>query len=149
MTRNKTTITRKLLRHASAAHERDKKLKQRERLRKIRLLAALLCTVAAFTASLCLEITPATPMHTSSLTGQVWLNELIAGHPTRFREQLGLAKHAFFRLSFELQAFSGLVSTKYVSADEKLATFLHFARMGCSSRMLQERFQRSAETIHK
>ncbi|KAJ7703619.1 hypothetical protein B0H17DRAFT_888348, partial [Mycena rosella] len=39
--------------------------------------------------------------------------------------------------------------SKLVSSDEKLATFLHFARTGCSSRMLQERFQRSAETIHK
>ncbi|KAJ6593744.1 hypothetical protein B0H19DRAFT_887844, partial [Mycena capillaripes] len=39
--------------------------------------------------------------------------------------------------------------TKFVTADKKLATFLHFARTGCSSRMLQERFQRSADTIHK
>ncbi|KAJ7659057.1 hypothetical protein DFH06DRAFT_902339, partial [Mycena polygramma] len=39
--------------------------------------------------------------------------------------------------------------TKYVSADEKLATFLHFARTGCSTRMLQERFQRSADTINR
>ncbi|KAF8187944.1 hypothetical protein K438DRAFT_1490367, partial [Mycena galopus ATCC 62051] len=39
--------------------------------------------------------------------------------------------------------------TKYVSADEKLATFLHFARTGTSNRMLQERFQRSADTIHR
>ncbi|KAJ6527229.1 hypothetical protein DFH09DRAFT_894196, partial [Mycena vulgaris] len=67
-----------------------------------------------------------TPMHTSSLTGQLWLDELLAGHPVRFREQLGLAKHTFYHLSFELQAFSGLIATKYVSADEKLATFLHF-----------------------
>ncbi|KAJ7083291.1 hypothetical protein B0H15DRAFT_753796, partial [Mycena belliarum] len=39
--------------------------------------------------------------------------------------------------------------TKWVSADEKLATFLYFARTGASSRMLQERFQRSADTINK
>ncbi|KAJ7669703.1 hypothetical protein B0H17DRAFT_853536, partial [Mycena rosella] len=58
------------------------------------------------------------PMHTSSLTGQLWLSELLASHPTRCRDQLGLAKHTFYHLSFELQAFSGLVSTKYVSADE-------------------------------
>jgi transposase len=46
-----------------------------------------------------------------------------------------------------LQTFCGLRSTKYVTADEKLSTFLHFARTGCSTRVLQERFQRSAETI--
>ncbi|KAF8171128.1 hypothetical protein BJ912DRAFT_832054, partial [Pholiota molesta] len=38
---------------------------------------------------------------------------------------------------------------KYVSANEQLAIFLHFARTGASSRMLQERFQRSGETISK
>ncbi|KAJ7078251.1 hypothetical protein C8R44DRAFT_580995, partial [Mycena epipterygia] len=73
------------------------------------------------------------PFHTSQLTGQSWLTELLEGHPDRFRDQLGMAKHVFHRLSFELQAFSGLVCTKYVTADEKLATFLHFARTGCSS----------------
>ena len=122
---------------------------KRERQRKIQLIAALACTAAAFTASLFLEAPEAIPMHTSLLTGQKWLSELLDGHPTRFREQLGMAKHAFYRLSFELQAYSGLVASKFVSADEKLATFLHFVRTGCSSRMLQERFQRSAETIHK
>jgi hypothetical protein len=59
-----------------------------------------------------------------------------------------MAKHAFYWLSFELQAYSGLVASKFVSADEKLATFLHFVRTGCSGRM-QEQFQHSAETIHK
>ncbi|KAJ7085992.1 hypothetical protein B0H15DRAFT_752426, partial [Mycena belliarum] len=66
------------------------------------------------------------PMHTSMLTGQLWLTELLNGHPGRFRDQMGMAKEVFYRLSFELQAFSGLVATKFVSADEKLATFLHF-----------------------
>ena len=60
-----------------------------------------------------------------------------------------MAKHTFYRLSFELQAYSGLVASKFISADENLATFLHFVRTGCSSRMLQEQFQRSAETIYK
>ncbi|KAJ7300505.1 hypothetical protein DFH08DRAFT_725261, partial [Mycena albidolilacea] len=60
------------------------------------------------------------PMHTSLLTGQMWLSELFGGHPGRFRDQMGIAKYIFYRLSFKLQEFSGLVSMKYVSADEKL-----------------------------
>ncbi|KAJ7440904.1 hypothetical protein FB451DRAFT_948420, partial [Mycena latifolia] len=48
------------------------------------------------------------PFHTSLLTGQQWLTELLAGHPERFRDQLGIGKQVFHRLSFELQAFSGL-----------------------------------------
>ncbi|KAJ7216221.1 hypothetical protein C8J57DRAFT_1038733, partial [Mycena rebaudengoi] len=39
--------------------------------------------------------------------------------------------------------------TKFVSADEKLTTFLYFAHTGCTSHMLQEQFQHSADTIHK
>jgi hypothetical protein len=40
-----------------------------------------------------------------------------------------------------------LCNSKYVSANKKLAIFLHFARTGASSRMLQERFQQSGETL--
>ncbi|KAJ7698105.1 hypothetical protein B0H17DRAFT_927791 [Mycena rosella] len=76
--------------------------KKRERQRKIRLVAALACTVAEFTASLFLTAPEPIPMHTSLLTGHKWLTKLLSGHPTRFREQLGMAKHAFYRLSFEL-----------------------------------------------
>ncbi|KAJ7711735.1 hypothetical protein B0H16DRAFT_1233084, partial [Mycena metata] len=90
-------------------------------------ITALLCTLVAFTTtSLGLAAESPIPMHTSLLTGQMWLGELLRGHPGRFRDQMGVAKHVFYRLSFELQASSGLVSTKYVSAEEKLATFLHF-----------------------
>jgi hypothetical protein len=64
-------------------------------------------------------------------------------------EQLGMVKHVFRKLCAELQLQHGLSDGKYVSAEEKLAIFLHFARTGASSRMLQERFQRSGETISK
>ena len=49
----------------------------------------------------------------------------------------------------ELKLQHGLSDSKYVCAEEKLAIFLHFAQTGASSRMLQERFQRSSETISK
>ncbi|KAJ7624770.1 hypothetical protein FB45DRAFT_680123, partial [Roridomyces roridus] len=39
--------------------------------------------------------------------------------------------------------------TKHILANEKLATFLHMARTGSNSRLLQERLQRSADTISK
>jgi hypothetical protein len=149
MAQNNRALTRIIARKASVAHQKAKKQKERDRQRRIRRIAAVVCAVAAVTASLCLERPDPIPMHTSVLTGQLWLNELLAGHPTRFREQLGMAKHAFLRLSTELQMYSGLAATKFVSANEKLATFLYFARTGSSSRMLRERFQRSADTIHR
>lgn len=78
----------------------------------------------------------------------MWLDELLAGHPERFDEQFGMSKHAFRLLSHELQLYSGLTDRRHVTADEQLATFLYFARTGSSTRILQERFQRSPSTIN-
>ncbi|KAJ7749425.1 hypothetical protein B0H16DRAFT_1319246, partial [Mycena metata] len=116
-------------RHAgdvAVAHRRAKKRQELEQRRRRLLVASLVFTVIAFTATLNLDLPDPTPMHTSILTGQRWLMELIRGHDGRFKNQLGIAKHVFFRLSFELQTTCGLRSTKNVTADEKLATFLHF-----------------------
>jgi hypothetical protein len=109
----------------------DKKPKQWDR--QWRLLAALVSTMAAFTASLCLQAQEAIPRHTSVLMGHGWLSKLLNGHPDRFRSQLGMRQHVFLRLLGELQSFSGLVHTKFVSAKEKLAIFLHFVCSGCGA----------------
>jgi len=86
-------------------------------------------------------------MRTSILTGQLWLDELLQGHPLRFHEQMGMGRHVFRQLSQELQLHNGLQNSKHVTADEQLAIFIYLARTGQSSRMLQERFQRSGDTI--
>ena len=110
-------------------------------------------SIFAFTAiaaliTLSVSVSQKTPVRTSILTGELWLAELYAS-PVRMYEQLGMAKHVFRKLCTELQMHHGLSDSKYVSAEEKLAIFLHFARTGASSRMLQERFQRSGETISR
>ena len=114
--------------------------------------AAVGCALATLTVLLAvaiqdpLSLSP-TPMRTSILSGQMWLDELLVGHPERFREQFGMSKHAFQLLSRELQLCGRLVNRRHVTVDEQLATFLYFARTGSSTRILQERFQRSASTI--
>ena len=105
-------------------------------------------TAIATLVTLSTASTPKTPVRTSILTGQLWLTELYAS-PVRMYEQLGMAKHVFCKLCSELRMLHGLSDGKFVSAEEKLAIFLYFARTGASSRMLQERFQRSGETISK
>ncbi|KIK79526.1 hypothetical protein PAXRUDRAFT_40826, partial [Paxillus rubicundulus Ve08.2h10] len=65
------------------------------------------------------------PVHTSILTGQGWLNELLTGHPVRFYNMMGMDQYVFRKLSCELQLYAGLSNSKHVSADEKLAIFLH------------------------
>jgi hypothetical protein len=111
--------------------------------------AAVVSTLASLAALMAIIpfSSPPVPMRTSILSGQMWFNELMAGHPERFHEQFGMTKHTFRRLSHELQLDSGLVDRRYVTADEQLATFLYAARTGSSTRVLQERFQRSASTI--
>ena len=70
------------------------------------------------------------PMCTPILTGQRWFDELLAGHPTRFHQQIGMQRSAYRKLSQELQLHHGLRSNKYVSADEQLSMFLYLARTG-------------------
>jgi len=89
------------------------------------------------------------PMHTSILTGQRWLEELLNGHSTQFYNQLGMKKHVFCKLLLELQVKSGLRDTKNVKAEEQLAIFVYLCRTGSSSRLLMERFQRSSDTISR
>jgi len=89
------------------------------------------------------------PVHTSRLSGQQWLDELINGHDRRFHNEMGLRKHVFKRLIRVLGRDAGLVDTRHVSAHEQLAIFLHYVHRGLSNRALQERFQRSADTITK
>ncbi|KIL55162.1 hypothetical protein M378DRAFT_91309 [Amanita muscaria Koide BX008] len=53
------------------------------------------------------------PIRTSILTGQMWLDELLESpNPTRFREQMGMTRHVFRKLSYELQTYSGLANSK-------------------------------------
>jgi hypothetical protein len=89
------------------------------------------------------------PQHTSILSGQQWVDELREGHPGRFKNEMGMSKHVFNNLLELLKEGGGLNDTRYVSAEEQLAIFLHFAHRALSNRGLQERFQRSGDTISK
>ena len=114
--------------------------------------AAVACALAAITTSLIITVQKPLllrpiPMRTSILSGQMWLDELLAGHPKRFKEQFGMTKDTFRLLSRELQLHCRLANRRHVTADEQLATFLYLARTGSSTRVLQERFQRSPSTI--
>lgn len=89
------------------------------------------------------------PQHTSSLSGEQWVQELLHGHDRRIFNELGMRKEVFRHLVEVLKRDAGVQDTRYVTAEEQLAVFLHFARCGLSNRALQERFQRSGDTISK
>ena len=88
------------------------------------------------------------PYHTSILTGQGWVLELLTGHPERIRCELGLHHHVFLNLISELREM-GHADSRFVSLEEQLAIFLYCCVTGLTIRHVGERFPRSNETISK
>ena len=88
------------------------------------------------------------PYHTSILTGEGWVMELLAGHPERIRCELGMRQHVFAELISELRQM-GYTNSKYVSLEEQLAIFLYACITGLTIWHLGEWFQRSNDTISK
>ena len=86
------------------------------------------------------------PWHTSVLTGQMWVIELLAGHPERIRTELGVHKHVFYAIIDELHEL-GHTDSKFVTLEEQLAIFLYCSVTGLTVRHLGERFQRANDSI--
>jgi hypothetical protein len=60
--------------------------------------ALVVDTITKSTLSLLSQAFPPTvryPYHTSVLTGEGWVLELLAGHPRRIRTELGVNHHVF------------------------------------------------------
>jgi hypothetical protein len=89
------------------------------------------------------------PYHNSAMTGEMWVQELVYGHPECIRTELGLHLHVFLALEYELRVICALADSRYVSLREKLAIFLYMCVTGLSVGHVGERFQRSNETISK
>lgn len=124
---------------------------QRVRRRRIfRYITLVITFVISATASL-IGYTPRRepePYHTSSLSGEGWVLELLAGHPERIQSELGVHHHVFSSLISELQAM-GHSSSRHVSLEEQLSIFLYSCVTGLPLRHVGERFQRSNNTISR
>ena len=86
------------------------------------------------------------PYHTSALSGEAWVLELLNGHPKRIRCELAVHKHVFDALIKELSTM-GLKPSRNVTSEEKLSIFLYKCVTGLSVEHVGERFQRSNDTI--
>ena len=84
--------------------------------------------------------------HTSILTGQGWVLELLNGHPEWMHTELGMCVPVFCQLVLELREI-GLGPSKHISLEEQLAIFLYASVTGLSVQHLGEHFQHSNETI--
>ena len=80
------------------------------------------------------------PYHTSILSGEGWMLELLNGHLERIRTELGVHKHVFKMVVDELQCHQ-FNHSKHVTLQEQLGIFLYTAVTGLSIRHVGECFQ--------
>jgi hypothetical protein len=123
-------------------------LTPRQRQQVMALLAAVMVHIIAAAAMIIVGPFDKIPYHTSALTGQMWVNELLAGHPDRIKNELGMRKHVFqgFVLALRL---SGLEHKRDITVEEQAAIFLYMSVTGLSIVHVGERFQRANDTISK
>ena len=88
------------------------------------------------------------PYHTSALSGEAWVLELLCGHPDQIRTEFGVSIEVFNALIQELRDI-GHVSSRYVSLEEQLAIFLYTCVTGMTIRHVGERFQRSNDIVSR
>jgi hypothetical protein len=112
------------------------------------LQMAGMAIVAAATAALvyAAPLYDKTPYHTSALSGEEWVKELINGHPERIRCELGVHKHVFQALIAYLKNI-GHSHSRYVTTKEQLSIFLYKCVTGLSVWHVGEHFQCSNDTI--
>jgi len=92
----------------------------------------------------------ATPCRTSILSGHAWFMELMDRPNERaFQESFRMKQVTFHRIYSDLQNIAGLRDSRYVSLYEQVAIFCFITGHNASSRLTQERFQHSGETIHR
>ncbi|KAM1040629.1 hypothetical protein ACFX15_029381 [Malus domestica] len=89
------------------------------------------------------------PCRTSSYTGYRWVMEVLNGHPIRCHEQFRMEQHVFKDLLETLKRDYGLKRIGDITLEEALAMFLNTLGHGHTNRMVQERFQRSGETVSR
>ena len=69
------------------------------------------------------------PYHTSILSGQGWVEELLEGHPGCIHCELGVSREVFLELVSLLHGF-GFGSSRYVDIEEQLTIFLYMSVTG-------------------
>ena len=88
------------------------------------------------------------PYHTSALSGETWVQELLSGHPECIWNELGVYQGTFVILVKAFQMLS-IQSSHHVSIEEQLSIFLYTVVTGLSYIHVGEHFQQTPSTITK
>jgi hypothetical protein len=106
---------------------RKRRYQNKQALVYIKILAALAVTYYALNLNRSLQ-------HTSSYTGRRWMEELLLGHPTRIKDNLGISQAGFRYLENLLIRKSRLKDTRHMDTTEQLGLFLlRSVRSACLS----------------
>uniref|UniRef100_A0ACD5Z5J3 Uncharacterized protein n=1 Tax=Avena sativa TaxID=4498 RepID=A0ACD5Z5J3_AVESA len=89
------------------------------------------------------------PMHTSMLPGGMYVNEILTGHESLCKRQFRMEVDIFHALVRKLREKKLIGDSREVSLKEKVAIFLYAVAKYASNQTLQDRFQRSPETISR
>lgn len=133
---------------STTSHELREKI-EKERLRRRKLSIAVANLAGLAVAQFANPLFNKMPMHTSILSGEGRMQELLAGHPVPFYNEFGMSVHVFHHLLRELHQFTPFNHSKHLSMTEQLGIFLWMCRKGASVRDTMYHFQRSPDTISK
>ncbi|KAJ7719816.1 hypothetical protein B0H16DRAFT_1261976, partial [Mycena metata] len=65
-------------------------------------------------------------LHTSALSGRAWLDELLVGHTDRLYIAIGMHRHVFLALVFQIRLLGHIEAQQArIMLDESLAIFLY------------------------
>jgi len=87
------------------------------------------------------------PKNISILTGRVYVQELLCGHPVTFFELMRMRKDVFLLLCDKLKQ-TGLEDTKYMGIEEMVSIFMYIVGHKTTQRLAENRLQRSKATIN-
>ncbi|KAF5794731.1 putative Myb/SANT-like domain, harbinger transposase-derived nuclease domain-containing protein [Helianthus annuus] len=92
---------------------------------------------------------PRIPCRTSCRTGNIFIQEILNGHPRRCFEDFRVHVDVYKSLCSDLRMHYNLKETRNVSIEEFVGIFLLILAHGCGNRLAQEIFNHSGETIHR
>ena len=110
-------------------------------------MANCLIIIAALCMVMMIPANPE-PYHISILSGQMWVEELLEGHPDCIYCELSGRKEVFLELVCTLCNF-GITGSKHISLEEQLLIFLYMSMTGLTIHHTDKCFQYSNNTISK
>ncbi|KAK9076456.1 hypothetical protein SSX86_004790 [Deinandra increscens subsp. villosa] len=85
----------------------------------------------------------------SALTGHAYTQDLLHGSSTQCHEMMRVSREAFVLLCNHFKQRNWLQASRTISAEEKMAMFLHIIGHNERFRVVKRRFQHSTQTVHQ